>query len=745
VTRSARLLTAALLAGALLPIASPPALASTVVVDAPLPAPTGLAPSDNRQTFPQTVRKDVFLKWDAVDGATGYKVQVGTDDTWSDAPALEMTTSNTGAVVPVGSLPYATYTWRVAALKGTVPGHWTSEVTNSQNAVQFTKGWRKAPTALTPVDGAVVDWPDFSWTGVPEAGAYRVVVNTGSPLVVLTELLPDSAFECITTRTRLTPFDLGEGGCPDAYGTDKPALLPGKTYYWTVSGIDVGAKGGKEYSLPSSARSFTMSGTAVSPTPTPTASASPSASPSAPPAALPTVNPVLASIDNDPDHLCTATGPARWLCSDVPTIRWTAGADPGRDHFVLYLSPDSLFQNVVDTIETKGTSWTSTKGLAEMSPTQSMYFAVVACNKDKACTLGAPGSTPSFRKVTPALGNLLSPTKTGLAVFSWEPLQKVLAAAEKPAGALDTASQDAATYHLQVTRSDAPSFATTVLDETVDGVVPLSGDFPDTSQPTWFNEGNQLGDGSYLWRVQAVDASGHKLPWSSPAAFTRDATPPSLITVSPTANIASKQPLKLQFSEDVTGVSASSVVLDPAVPATVAVTGPSTATLTPTQPLVPGATYTVRVRSAVKDAPGNSALPDGPSVTVKLLADDTSPAISYSSGWRPFSATNAVGGRYYRSTPTATSHPTASLKFYGTGVSYYTCLAPSNGYVDVYIDGTRRIRKSLYRSYSGCGIKIYAITRLTKGYHTIKLTSVGAKATASKGVNVSMDAFNVAA
>ena len=42
------------------------------------PAPTGLAPSDDPQTFPQTVRKDVFLKWDAVDGATGYQVQIGT-------------------------------------------------------------------------------------------------------------------------------------------------------------------------------------------------------------------------------------------------------------------------------------------------------------------------------------------------------------------------------------------------------------------------------------------------------------------------------------------------------------------------------------------------------------------------------------------------------------------------------------------------------------------------------------------
>ena len=121
--------------------------------------------------------------------------------------------------------------------------------------------------------------------------------------------------------------------------------------------------------------------------------------------------------------------------------------------------------------------------------------------------------------------------------------------------------------------------------------------------------------------------------------------------------MAAKSPLKLQFSEDVTGVSAASVVLDPPVPATVTVTGPSTATLTPTKALIPGATYAVRVLPAVKDTTGNSALPDGPSLTVNQLADDTSPANAYSSGWRPFSSTNALGGRFYRSTPTAAFAP----------------------------------------------------------------------------------------
>ena len=39
-------------------------------------------------------------------------------------------------------------------------------------------------------------------------------------------------------------------------------------------------------------------------------------------------------------------------------------------------------------------------------------------------------------------------------------------------------------------------------------------------------------DGAYLWRVQALDASGHRLPWSAAQAFTRDGTAPTWSVVS---------------------------------------------------------------------------------------------------------------------------------------------------------------------------------------------------------------------
>lgn len=741
-TRSARLAAASFLATLMLPVVPLPAQAATEVVAAPLPAPTGLAPTSS------TVRKDVFLRWDTVSGATGYRVQVGRDDTWPDTPLISTDTTVNAAILPVGSLPYASYTYRVAALKGSALGHWTSETTNSQNAIQFTKGWRSRPTLLTPAEGSTVAFPDFSWTNVGEASEYTVLVSeTPIDTTSATDVVPAGSFSCVTSRTRLTPFGEGEGACP-------MALKPSTTYYWVVGPADKGVSG-KEKALSSLVGRFSTDNTlpavaaAVAPTPTATATSSASPSPSPSPTATaapvvppPTTRPTLTSLSSDPDRLCKQESSADKVeCTDVPTLRWNRV--PGVTKYRLVMSPDSFFQNVTNVVTTQGTSWTSTVSWADMSPTMSMYYDVQSCNEG-GCTPVNFASPPSFRKVSPALTGLSTPSNTGLAIFSWQSYAAALAAAQSPsAGQVSTASQDAMSYHLQVAATDDPTFGSPVMDRVVDGTVPPTPDeFPGTTNPTWFSSTSSIGDGSFLWRVQAVDSKGNKLAWSASQPFTRDATPPSLISVSPSSRVGAKSPLKLTFSEAVTGISSSSVTISPPSPATVSVTGPTTATLTPTRALLPGGTYSISVGSAVKDAKGNEALAAGPSFTVNPLADDTNSAISYSSGWRPFSATNAIGGRYYRATPTASYRPTASLTFKGAGIGFYTCLGPANGNVDIYIDNVLRARKGTYRSYSGCGIKIYALA-LARGTHTIKIVAAGSKSTSSKGTNVAVDAFNV--
>jgi len=727
-------LATAALAAALLPLGALPALASTEVAAAPLPAPTGLAPADDPDTFPQTVRKDLALSWNAVAGATAYRVQFGRDDTWSDQPIASFDVKSTALIIPQGDV-YQTYVWRVAALKGQVLGHWTSESTNSQNEAQFTKGWRTAPGSLsTAFDGATV--PTFSWTAVPGASAYRVVVSL-SPVVDMSADIVPPDVECTTTRNRLTPvlsslnYAEGADAGPDAC---KMPLEANKQYYWRVQGIDqaAGAAGGPEKTLASIAATFT---TPVAPSPDYGVIAAPT----------------LSSMATDPDRLCTVTNasPERALCNDVPSIRWLAVA--GAKYYKLTLSPDDLFQSVVDVIKTEGTSWTPQKAWGDMSPSMAMYYDVSACNDRDAgaaevivCEPAVTGDAPSFRKVSPRLSGLSTPTATGRLAFSWTSYAQALAANERPsAGAVTTASQDAKGYHLQVATSAHPSFDTTVIDVTTDGPVTDAGRFTTSGGTTFIPTSELLLNGSFVWRVQPVDSAGNKLPWSLSKAFTRDNTAPTLLSVSPSVKVGVTQPLTLKFSEPVTGVSASSISVSPAVGYTVTVLTSTTARLTPSPRWLPGATYTVTPTSVVKDTVGNSAATTGRSFTVNPLVDNPSPAMSYSSGWRVLSATNAVGGTFRSASPTSTSRPFALMTFRGTGVSLTSCLGPSNGYVELLIDGVRKVRASTYRSFSGCGIKVATVTGLPRGLHQVKVLAVGAHVSASRGNNVSLDALTV--
>lgn len=736
-TRSTRLAAAAALAAlatAMVPLSALPAAASTEVVAAPLPAPTGLSPADDQDTFPQTVRKDIVFSWNAVDGATGYRVQFGRDDTWSDVPLASFDTKNTALTVPPGS-GYATYTWRVAALKGTVVGHWTSESTNAQNEAQFTKGWRQFPgSPSTSFSGAGA--PTFMWRAIPGASKYKVVVSKGPIQLGDFETAPEGGSLCATTRNRLTPV-MGGGIYAEGAGLVHEncvmVLEANTTYYWRVQGIDEPIEGGPETTLASEEITFTTG-------PDPAGNS------------FPDDEPVIASASSDPDRLCTVTNasPERSLCNDIPTIRWSAV--PGATHYKVYLSPDSLFQSVVDVVKTDATEWTTQQPWSEMSPSMSMYYDVEACgdvNPDplittEGCTDSISGSEPSFRKVSPRMAGLSTPPAIGRLAFSWTSLARELAAVQRPtAGAVDTASQDAKGYHVQVATSDHPSFDATVIDAIVDGPVTEAGRFTTTGGTTYIPSSELLLNGSYLWRVQAVDSAGNKLPWSLSKAFTRDNTPPKLLSVTPSSNVSTTGALKLVFSEPVTGLSSSSVWLSPAAPTTLTVTGPTTATLTPTKPLLPGATYGLRVGAPVQDAVGNAAVFGGPNITVNPLADDANPAISYSSGWGILSSTNAVGGRFHTATPSSTVRQSASMVFRGTGVVLTACLGPANGYVDTYVDGVRRGRTNLYRSFSGCGVKVFGLSGLARGQHTVKIVATNLRSASSSGAKVTLDAFTV--
>ncbi len=120
-----------------------------------------------------------------------------------------------------------------------------------------------------------------------------------------------------------------------------------------------------------------------------------------------------------------------------------------------------------------------------------------------------------------------------------------------------------------------------------------------------------VNDGSYLWRVTALDPSNGAIAASTWRPFQVDGTAPTLTAYSPNPTGTPKSRVKVKFSEAVTGVTATSIQLHvrgrtSRLPATVKLAANHlSATLVPKAALKHGKTYTVRVTSAIRDGAGN--------------------------------------------------------------------------------------------------------------------------------------------
>jgi hypothetical protein len=700
-----------------------------------LPAPTSLTPNDS------VLRKTVTLNWAPVSGATGYKVEVGRDASWSDTPVYTATAKVSQLTLPV-SLPHASYVWRVAALNGSTIGHWSSETVDPE----FTRAWTTAPQPLAPSGSTVGLYPELSWTPIPSASAYEVQV-TDKPFIQdpgVQETAPGKVDTCFTARTRVTFFtehvQNGESNPGPCFST---LLGDGGQRYWRVRGLDRYTGPGASYSTDPAAHGIADvpwkgtpdtsvgsdcqgdTGGGCVPAGASEFSAWSAGVPfavtlTAPAGTYNTANaPTLHALTTDPDNLCT-TSLTVTTCTDFPTVSWDAA--PGAALYRVTVALDAAMSNVQRIVDLASNHWTPTDSWAEGSPKGAYYVTVQACAADD-CGVASPPL--AFRKVTPrSVITSAPPPVTGEFTFAWKSYATLLSL---ESGQDET--QDAYAYRVQVARDDHPSYDQVVDEQLVD--------------ETFYTPQKTYPDGKYVWRVQAVDSAGHGLPWSTSQTFTRDATPPKAVSVSPNGGVAVTQPLTVTFSEPVTGVSASSLGLSPSTSRSVTVLSPTSARITPTVALVPGATYRVILTSAIHDLSGNAAYPLGPTFTVSTSVADNSKAFSYAGTWSTRSASSAVGGSYHSALPTSSSHPYATTKFAGAGVNLVSCLGPSNGYLDIYVDNVKKARVSLYRSFSGCGIKVATITGLARATHTLKLVGVGAHQSGSKGNGVAVDHITI--
>jgi hypothetical protein len=171
--------------------------------------PTLISPSDG-----STVTSNPVLRWQAVPGATSYRVQVAINPSFT-GPLVNATTVNTRYAPPV-DLPQTLLYWRVAATDAALGPF--------SDAFTFTKESAGGPTLASPASGATLHYPTdppvFSWEPFAGAKRYEIEIDTDDSFVPPLNTGP--------TSTTNTSFSLVT---PPSIGT---------TYFWRVRAFSPG-------------------------------------------------------------------------------------------------------------------------------------------------------------------------------------------------------------------------------------------------------------------------------------------------------------------------------------------------------------------------------------------------------------------------------------------------------------------------------------------------------------------------
>ena len=783
----------AVTAGSLIPLLAEQAAAAAPAapsVVAPVTAGSGL--------------KEVVLDWAPVAGASSYVVEVDTDGEWSDDPTLSLTTVATRITLPTSlpHASYVWRVAAIGkggqsrwSANGTFTRGWSERArpltpvgTPSPVPGVVTFSWSPVPTA-SEYQLQVSNSPYF------DAGfATQADVKTESCFTTRTSITPfnsqtegrnDGAGDCLFTLLgtgetrywRIRPLDHVADDAPEVNTTPVvdegiSSLPPAKAGELDTSACPEPVKpsasatpttsaSARPSTSPSASPSATASASpsaSGTPTSSPSASGSPSAAPdedgSCEPAhtvekgawsasvAFTDTAPRLSGPVPDYRTLVSADRPMPTptlsrdvcvgdVCRDFPTVSW--GSVAGAQRYRLYVALDADFSNIHAIAETRGNSWTPPDQWRDSTAGAHYYVVVQPCTITPTASgsragCDEPSAPVTFRKSSPKLAQT-APVSGALVggsevVLSWQSLSSALAAAT---GA--PATSEAHAYRVQVARTDNPDFHKTGLveDVIVDSTHHVSVD-------------KRYAEVPHLWRVQPIDASGHRLPWSATRTFQPDSTAPTFIT-SP-AQIAARGSFTVRLSEPVSGITSSSIGLS-GVPAKVTASADRrSAVVTPGRPLLPGASHALTVGPQVRDAAGNGAASARANVVVNPTVDDRNSAMVLSGTWRRYAASNAVLRTFSRSQPTAQRPTSAAVVLTGRGVEVRGCVGPANGTADVWVDGAKVKRVDTYRSYSGCGVLLSRVGFTQPGgAHSVQLRSTGQKHARSTGTTVSVDAI----
>lgn len=451
--------------------------------------------------------EQVVLSWDPVPGAVSYELRVSTDNGFN--VITERRTVSGTRYSPIDTYDNASYWWQVRAMNAL--GQSEEWPTFPTRTGVFRRAWPARPEPVHPLTGSAPTGDlFFQWTPTRLASSYQLDVGT-DPGFSNTRYFQT----CTTTQTTYTA---GRGRT-----TTSDACLPQKagTYYWRVQAIDGPAAINSVFSP---VQSFTF---------TPSAASS---------GTLGDVQGERLMLDGNGPSPCTDQLSTDSLCENVtstPVYDWDPV--PGAHYYLLYLSHDRLFTNMVSGYgdagvpnslpATTSTRWTSVSALPDTQAGEAYYWYVRACNAQDICGLTPDQASNAFQKKSVPT-NLVSPID-GVVIgdqitFSWSDYLATNQAAIDPATG-EHPGQAARHYRIQVAKDEA--FSALVDTRVVD-------------QTTYTAFDRAYPEGTLWWRVQAIDGSLNSLTWSTPRSFTKASPTPTLLAPAPGAVASGVQPFR---------------------------------------------------------------------------------------------------------------------------------------------------------------------------------------------------------
>jgi hypothetical protein len=446
---------------------------------------SGMAPANGETVDVPT------LTWSPITDAAKYAITIRNASGSTVKTATTASTSYTPLVSSALTPEKGPYTWTLSATSA--DGRAVSLI--HEGTFQVSGNLPESTSdPLTPLTGndptqTTLRAPSLSWVPDPGAKTYRLFVGPHGSGTFFTHASGDVLEQALTY--------------PAVTDTSIRFLVPG-SYDWQV-------------------RAYDATGTVVNTGPLATFRI----------AQLSPVTGQRLALDGsglDADTACdNRIGDEDDTCDGVPAtpvFDW----DPveGASLYVLYLSEDSSFSNLVEPLSslgaTSGTRFTPTlsslrTALPDSQAGGAYYWYVRPCTAPTVCgpspvsTTGA--ATNKFRKRSLAV-ELTSPQDTATVTdpdvtLTWQDYRDTNAAATWT-GTGEHPSQSAMSYRVQV---DNDSTFTSPLDTV------------EVDQPTHTAADRTYPDGLLFWRVQAIDAEGNALTWSKPREFTKTTTAPT--------------------------------------------------------------------------------------------------------------------------------------------------------------------------------------------------------------------------